>query len=89
MNKIKVERKIHDLWRGQEYAKKLIKHKIPSIIGKYHYRYSSKKGTMSLISIFSIGGNKIEWEICGGKVGKEQRFTTKSKADKLIRSLLS
>lgn len=83
-----MKRKIHDLWKGQKHVKSLVP-ELPSVIGKYHYRYSSKKGTMSLIKVFNGSVNKFMWEICGGGITKQKQFPTKTKADKFIRSALS
>lgn len=85
--KIKVERRVHQLWRGSKYMQKILKAKIPCVVGKYHYIYSSKKGTISLIK---IGSNLLSsWQMCGGGIVETQRFLTKMEADRVIRRLLS
>jgi len=85
--KIKIERRIHDIWKGQRQVQKIIKMEIPfGRIGKYHYFYSSKKGIISLIKVVGI---TTSWEICGGGLVEMQRFPTKIKADRFIRRILS
>ena len=83
--KIKIERRIHNMWKGQEEIKKTLKVEIPSVIGRFHYFYSSKKGRISLIEILAPFPS---WEICGGGIVKIQRFPTKIEADKFIRNIL-
>ncbi len=88
--KIKVERRIHDMWRAYKIYPMIKKLGLKNIFGKYQYIYSSKKATISLIQMGSpIDKDKWRWEICGGGIIEGRRFPTKTKADKFIRSLLS
>lgn len=93
--KIKVERKIHGLWKGIRDVEIKIGLRLHPSVGKFQYIYSSEKGTISLIKINnSLTWNKkrwknSSWEICGGGITNSTRFPTKVQADKFIRRILS
>lgn len=92
---MKVEKKVHPIWK--ELEKKGLKKglsKPDKIIGKWQYIYSSSKGEISLVSLPNYFGDGITlWEIYALKGDLRaadviERFKNKEEAEKRIRELL-
>ena len=83
--KIIVVKREHPLYRINNY----INAEILRLIGRYHYIYSSSKGTISLISIYLLSDkyDKI-WEAYGYHIENPIIFHSKKGAEKLIYGLL-
>lgn len=80
--KIKVEKKLHNLHRGDGEKMKSI--------GDYQYVYSSNNGIITLTEFFSSPGDRF-WQIyCvnGNLFDDIERFSTKEKAEERIIKLL-
>jgi hypothetical protein len=96
---VKVKKEVHPIWKSceylkrtnKEYAKRSRKYNI-FIVGKYVYRFSSKKGEISMITIPNDLYKKRIWEIYAGDNKKlfedVERYNTKKQAEKRVMSLL-
>ena len=90
---MKIERKIHHIWKEAIRLKKPHENIIlPITIGKWNYIYTSNKGQISLINLLDyFPHNKYIWEIYslkGNLFEDVEKFTTKKEAELKIKQLL-
>lgn len=86
---MKRTRELHPIWVEWNTIPKEMKTHLfmkQSLVGKYHYHYENKNGTIGLISIrmplFDLNmkhKTRLMWEACG--VLEFQRFRTKKQAE--------
>ena len=96
MNKIKINKTIHIIYKEKLFLKKKYKSTfkvLTSLVGKYLYTYTSNKGKITLITIPKnsiINNKKIIYEIysCGTLFNDVERFSSKKQAERRIFSLL-
>lgn len=96
---ITVDRYIHRVWQEWDWMRKmkpspLTTHLHTPIVGKYGYRYYSKKGEISLVELPNYFLDGIDlWEIMALKgpeelTNEEERFHSKAEAEVRIKELL-
>lgn len=88
---MKVQKKIHPIFWSNIRLKRLYPYQRFSLIGKYQYIYTLRKGRISLISLPDyFMDKKTLWEIycINGELFEDiERFDTKSQALKRIKEL--
>lgn len=88
-----VEKRIHQGWHELDTArKKGLSLNIPSVVGKYQYIYTTKKGKISLIELPNYFLDGIDlWEIYSleGELFEDvERFKSKEQVEVRIKELL-
>lgn len=90
---MKIEKVEHSIYKEWNKAKEQYKEmKLPLLVDRWQYRYSTGKGTISLIKLLNyFNDNKDFWEIyCldGNLFEDVERFDTKTEAEVRIKELL-
>lgn len=88
---MKVQKLVHKKWKEANKINKETSLHLDSVIGKYHYIYSGKKGTISLIELTNYFQDNVNlWEIYSPKgdlIDVIERFDSKKEAENRIAAI--